>query len=247
MDDNKASEVIDVLNDAIRSLRTRDQARVRSAANYDLVKRRALRYIKETVEEARSLQFEGKYHEAALHFARGLEQVAGRATVQRLHVDGKPVADELRGLGVALLRTRNRLKSEGGEYELNARTDAIINRVMDIYNSAISRGRVASLKDMEALTTYSPEEREATWNGKMFEGFDSVRNARRRLTAFEDDGDYIDPPDMLDVLIPQNGYWDQVNKPLDPKYPHGKSDWRDTERGTGPAQQMHPAMRPLKH
>jgi len=98
-------------------------------------------------------------------------------------------------------------------------------------------------RELEALTTYDAPEREAEWDGTMNQGFTSVRNADTDWwrEAVEDDGNWIDPADQLDLGQP--GPYDfNAPMPLDEKYPLGKHDWRDEVSGERPAPHMEPVM-----
>lgn len=102
------------------------------------------------------------------------------------------------------------------------------------YDMPASEYKTELYKDLEALTTYVyGEEHESEWDGKMDQGFDSMKNASPDWLrdagdwwrdALEEDGLVIDPADQLDLGQP--GPYDyNAPEPLDENHPLGMHDW----------------------
>jgi hypothetical protein len=87
----------------------------------------------------------------------------------------------------------------------------------------------SELKDeLEALTTFEYVPPEHKWDGEFADKHKSVQKIafEQILYAFEDDGNWIDPSDQLDIDMPAP-YTQNAPEPPDDEYPLGRHDWDD--------------------
>lgn len=106
------------------------------------------------------------------------------------------------------------------------------------------RRESSELRDeLERLTTYEHEDVDAAWDGTFDQGHGAVRNLTAEMLreAFEDDGEFIDQVDMLDVNMP-SFHTENAPMPLDKNFPLGKHDWRDDLEGDRPVPRLEPVM-----